>query len=214
MDGDGEPGEQDPRAFWESRYAEAARIWSGGANAVLMAEVEALVPGRALDLGCGEGGDTIWPAMKGWQVTAIDISPTAVSRARSAALESGVPPESVTWLVEDLSRWEPPGDYELVSACFLLSPLDFRRAEVLRRAAGAIVPGGHLLVVSHAAMPPWAAHHHEPHEMPTPEEELASLELLPDEWEVLKAETRKRAATGPNGEQAVLDDTVVLVRKL
>ncbi|KGM12493.1 methyltransferase type 12, partial [Cellulomonas bogoriensis 69B4 = DSM 16987] len=71
----------DPAAFWEDRYAGSGRVWSGEPNATLVDVVAGLTPGRALDLGCGEGGDAIWLARHGWDATGIDISPTAVARA-------------------------------------------------------------------------------------------------------------------------------------
>ena len=73
-------------AEWDARYVErdGAR-WSGRPNGRLLAEVAGLTPGRALDVGCGEGADAIWLARSGWTVTAIDISDVAVSRARKAA---------------------------------------------------------------------------------------------------------------------------------
>jgi 2-polyprenyl-3-methyl-5-hydroxy-6-metoxy-1,4-benzoquinol methylase len=77
-------------AEWDARYSErdGAR-WSGRPNGRLLAEVASLTPGRALDVGCGEGADAIWLARRGWTVTAIDISEVAVTRAREAAERAG-----------------------------------------------------------------------------------------------------------------------------
>ena len=89
------------------------------------------------------------------------------------------------------------------------------RAEILQRAAAAVAPGGHLLIVTHAALPPWAtqlhAHHHD---FPTPADEVASPHLAEGEWEVVIADVRSRATADPDGNPAVLDDTIVLVRRL
>jgi SAM-dependent methyltransferase len=62
-------------AEWDARYSErdGAR-WSGRPNGRLVAEVASLAPGRALDVGCGEGADATWLARRGWTVTAIDVS--------------------------------------------------------------------------------------------------------------------------------------------
>ena len=77
--------------FWEARYADADRIWSGRVNRAVADVAAGLEPGRALDLGCGEGGDAVWLARHGWAVTGVDLSPTAVARGRRAAAEAGVP---------------------------------------------------------------------------------------------------------------------------
>lgn len=221
--------EQDAVGFWEARYGERDRIWSGEPNQALVATVTGFAPGRALDLGCGEGGDSVWLAGRGWRVTAVDVSATAIGRARDLAARRHIPDGRITWLVEDLSGWNPPHGYELVSACFFQSPLEFARNAVLQRAASAVTPGGHVLVVSHAQPPPWAKSHdhgehgddrehgddgaHAAHHSVSPDEELAGLQLDDQAWEVLISEVRSRDAVGPDGERATLQDTVVLARR-
>lgn len=71
--------------FWEERYRQSERVWSGEPNSAVVAETAGLSPGRALDLGCGEGADAIWLAAHGWNVTGVDVSATAVERARLEA---------------------------------------------------------------------------------------------------------------------------------
>src|SRR5947209_14731828 len=62
-------------AEWDARYSERdGPMWSGRPNGRVVAEVTDVSPGRALDVGCGEGADAIWLARRGWAVTAIDIS--------------------------------------------------------------------------------------------------------------------------------------------
>src|ERR1051325_4669995 len=86
-------------AEWDARYRERdGAMWSGRPNGRLVAEVAALAPGRAFDVGCGEGGDAIWLARRGWTVTAIDISEVAISRAR-ASHPNG---RSVEWICGDV----------------------------------------------------------------------------------------------------------------
>jgi SAM-dependent methyltransferase len=232
--------EQDSVAFWESRYGERDRIWSGEPNQPLVATVGELAPGRAVDLGCGEGGDSVWLAGRGWHVTAIDVSATAIARARELAARRQIPDGRITWVVEDLSGWKPSDGYELVSACFFQSPVEFARNAVLQRAASAVTPGGHLLVVSHAEPPPWAKSHDHgdhadhadhgghgghgdhgdhgdhaghPHHSVSPAEELAGLQLDAAAWEILIAEIRSRDAVGPDGQRATLQDSIVFARR-
>lgn len=54
---------------------------------------------RVVDLGCGSGTDAIFLARQGFDVTAIDISPTALSQAEEKARKAGV---SVRWVLADV----------------------------------------------------------------------------------------------------------------
>ena len=56
-------------ADWDQRYG-GDRIWSGNPNGTLLVEIDSMPPGRALDVGAGEGGDALWLAGQGWDVTA------------------------------------------------------------------------------------------------------------------------------------------------
>lgn len=201
--------------FWEQRYAGSDKVWSGRANQALIDVAATLTPGRALDLGCGEGGDAVWLAQHGWEVMGVDISASAISRGRAAADALGLAPERIRFVAGDLESRMDSDPYDLVTACFLQSPVALSRAQILRRAADQVSQDGHLLIVSHAAPPPWSnfAHQH-PEGMPQPADELAALELPPDRWEVVLAEVRGREATGPDGTHAVLDDGIVLLRRL
>ncbi|ALJ19771.1 SAM-dependent methyltransferase [Microbacterium sp. No. 7] len=206
-----------PADYWEERYAGSDRVWSGRVNRVLADVASSLTPGRALDLGCGEGADVIWLAQQGWQATGIDISPTAVRRATAAAEAAGVA-DRARFLAVDLAAL-PEGEDDLVTASFLHSPVELPREEILRRAAARVAPGGHLLITSHAAPPPWSAAAHadadgHAHRFPTTEEEVAQLGLDPAHWRIVTAETRTREAVGLDGQTAALDDTVVLARRL
>jgi SAM-dependent methyltransferase len=133
--------------FWEALYQrDEHRIWSGNVNVNLRTEVEGLKPGRALDLGSGEGGDAIWLAKQGWTVDGVDISTTALARAEEAGAEAGV---TVNWLHRNILEWRPEAQYDLVSAQYMHLPPDLRR-DVFTAAAAAIRPGGSLLVVGHS----------------------------------------------------------------
>ena len=118
-------------AFWEARYSEKPQIWSGRVNPVMAGLVEPLAPGRALDLGCGEGGDAIWLAEHGWTVTAVDVSQVALDRGAARAADLGLP--GITWERHDLTATFPGGAFDLVSAQFFQSPIDFPRLDLLRQ---------------------------------------------------------------------------------
>lgn len=199
-------------AHWDGTYRETARRWSGRPNPVLVDVAGTLVPGRALDLGCGEGGDACWLAERGFTVTAVDVSATALERTSAHAVEAGVS-DRVTVARHDLADTFPAGVFDLVSAQYLHSPVDMPRAAILRRAAAAVAPGGMLLLVGHAALPPWAPNPDADISFPTPQEVLTDLALPTDTWHVQQAEVTSREATGPGGRTGVLTDSVVaLVR--
>jgi 2-polyprenyl-3-methyl-5-hydroxy-6-metoxy-1,4-benzoquinol methylase len=134
---------------WEERYSGEEKIWSGRPNVQLVAEVSRLTPGTALDVGCGEGGDVIWLAGQGWQVTGADFSANGLARAARHAAEAGVADRTDWWQV-DARTFDPEGrSFDLVTTHFLHPP-DGGMVEVAGRLAEAVAPGGHLLVVGHA----------------------------------------------------------------
>jgi len=199
-------------AAWEERYAAEDRFWSGRVNATTAAVVAGLEPGTALDVGSGEGGDAVWLAEHGWRATGVDVSATAARRAAALAASRGV---EADFRVGDGAA-SVPGEFDLVLASFLHSwEPDFPRLRLLREAGERVAPGGRLLVVSHAAPPPWAREvpEHAP-VMRAPDEELALLDLDAGRWEVEIVEVRRREATAPDGTPAHLDDGVLLLRRI
>jgi SAM-dependent methyltransferase len=200
---------------WDARYSEENRIWSGKANVELVAEVSDLAPGRALDLGCGEGADAVWLATRGWQVTAADISGVALGRAAQHAADAGV---TVDFQQHNLEKTFPAGEYDLVSAQFLHFWAEFDREKILRRAARSVAPGGVLLIEGHMDHGPFKQpvgqeeHGHKEIHFPTPAEVIAALELG-DAWEVLKAETHPRLQKGPDGDIIERTDSTVKLRR-
>jgi len=137
-------------ADWDGRYG-GDQMWSGNPNGALVAEAQALTPGRALDVGAGEGGDAIWLAERGWQVVASDVSARALERVAAGADARGV---TVERLVADANGAAPfeAGAFDLVIAMYASIPRtpDGRGvANVL----DAVAPGGTLLVVGHDLTP-------------------------------------------------------------
>lgn len=110
------------RASWEERWAQALRRDAEGVahrppNAHLIAELAEMRPGVALDAGCGHGAEALWLAMRGWRVTAVDFSETALAHGRSTAEAAGPHfAERIDWVMADLSAWTPePRRYDLVA---------------------------------------------------------------------------------------------------
>ncbi len=131
----------DARA-WDQRYAASDRVWSLGPNQFVATELADLAPAAALDLACGEGRNAIWLAGRGWRVTAVDFSQVAVERGRRIA--GDLP---ITWQVGDVLTVELPS-VDLAVLAYLQLAADERRLAV-RRAFGALRPGGTLFVVAH-----------------------------------------------------------------
>jgi SAM-dependent methyltransferase len=65
--------------------------WESGPRSELVELVESgrITPGRAIDLGCGAGADTVFLAGHGFDVIGVDLSPVAVRRARELATSVG-----------------------------------------------------------------------------------------------------------------------------
>jgi thioredoxin reductase/SAM-dependent methyltransferase len=138
------------QADWEHRYG-GDRVWSANPNGTLVNEVGDLPPGRALDVGAGEGADALWLAERGWQVTANDISAAALARVADEAARRGL---AVTTLRGDANDLDAFGSasYDLVSlqyGSFTRTP----EQRGLRNVLAAVAPGGTLLVVHHDLTP-------------------------------------------------------------
>lgn len=199
-----------PTDHWEQRYADSERIWSGQVNATLAEVTADLTPGTAIDLGCGEGGDVLWLAEQGWIAHGLDISPTAVDRARSEASARGL--EGASFTATDLDAWRPePESADLVTASFFQSEVALDRVSILRRAAAALRPGGHLVTISHAAPPSWAEHH--PAHMVNVRTEAEQLAQPAADWVVEVAEDRRRPAVSPDGTHGEHLDAVMVLRR-
>lgn len=64
----------------------------------------ALVPGRALDLGCGTGTNVLYLARHGWQVVGVDFAPNAIARAHRKLARAGLTPQQARCLVGDVTH--------------------------------------------------------------------------------------------------------------
>lgn len=183
---------------WDAVYAEGDRIWSGAPNGALVAEVAALPPGTAVDVGCGEGADAVWLAQRGWRVTALDVSAIALARAADHAAAAGVDVELVHagLLGADLGR------YDLVSAQY--PALLQEQGRSLAALLDLVAPGGTLLFVHHAQ----SDLDHARREGFDPADHVLPSDALPalgDAWEVLVHEERPRSVTGGAGAAHTVD---------
>ena len=202
-------GEVFGESFWDERYRSSQRVWSGNPNPQLVAEVAERPPGRALDVGCGEGADAIWLARRGWSVVAADISGVALERAAQHARDTDPTAAGrIEWQKVDLLVRPPEPDcFDLVSAQFIQLPEE-QRTRLFTALAAAVRDGGMLLVVGHhpsdlatgVPRPPV------PELFYTPEE-IAGL--LDGSWTIGACEARPRPASTPDGAQVTVHDTVL-----
>src|SRR5215212_159672 len=193
---------------WNQRYAGSNQIWSGQPNQALVTEVSDLPPGRALDVGCGEGADAVWLAQRGWDVTGLDVSRVALDRARLHARDAGV---VVRWVRAGLvEAGMPDRGFDLVSAQYpaLLHTPDHAPERAL---LSAVASGGILLVVHHAIDVKHAqAHGFDPADYVSPAD-VASL--LDENWALEVDEERPRhIATGAGAHHT--RDVVLRTRRL
>jgi len=131
---------------WDDRYRDRELLWTVEPNRFVVSAVGILDPGSALVLAAGEGRNAVWLAEQGWDVTAIDWSGVAIEKGTELAAQRGV---TVEWQQADLFEWEPgPDVYDLVTITYLQVPAPGRES-VWRKAASAVGPGGHLLLIGH-----------------------------------------------------------------
>jgi SAM-dependent methyltransferase len=192
---------------WDERYAGPELVWGSGPNCFVAEELAALPPGRAIDLGTGEGRNAIWLAERGFTVTAVDFSRVGLARAAGLAAGRGV---SVDWVHADLLDYQPtPGGYDLVLIAYIQLPAD-RLTALALTAATALAPGGTLLAVGHDR-DNLTRGHAGPKDLSvlwTPQVVTAGLTGLT----VQQAEQVNRTVTTPDGERTAIDTLVRAVR--
>jgi SAM-dependent methyltransferase len=196
------------RDDWNRRYEGAELLWSATPNRRLVAAVDGLAPGRALDVACGEGRNAVWLAEQGWEVTGVDFSEVGLAKARRLAGARGV---EVRWVQSDLLAYVPePAAYDLVVVLYLHLPAGERRA-VHGRLAGGVADGGTMVVLGHdrTNLTEGIGGPQDPEILLTPEEVAGELAGLTVE----RAERVVRPVTTDAGERTAVDALVVAVRR-
>ncbi|MEX0864785.1 MAG: class I SAM-dependent methyltransferase [Acidimicrobiia bacterium] len=200
-------------ADWDHRYS-GDHIWSGNPNHSLVAELTGVSPGRALDVGAGEGGDAIWLAEQGWKVTASDISQRALDRLAAEGDRHGLEIETHRTDANDFAAFET-GVFDLVTAHYVpIQRTPDNRA--MRNLLEAVAPGGTLLVVSHDLEPkhPSAeSEHGQPYDPDAYLQVADFIDVLQDspEWEIKTHEWRARPEGKPSPH---IHDIVLRARRI
>ena len=151
----------DSMSAWEKRYASTQRLWSEDVNELLPEFAAPLAPGRALDIGCGEGTDLLYLLERGWQVVGVDFSATAISRFLEGARQIGAA-DRATGLVGDARALHIEGLFDLVyTPASLASAQDdverkrfvFDRTMILVDECGMVMPVLHTPLIIPRASP-------------------------------------------------------------
>ena len=210
--------------YWEQHWRQgpaggAGSMGANPPNPYLAQETHDLVPGTALDAGCGGGAEAIWLAAAGWRVTAADISSGALTCAAGRAAAGGVS-ERVRWVEADLSLWDPGMRFDLVTTHYAHPATS--QLEFYDRLATWVALGGTLLIVghlhTHGATSDGHGHEHGHGHQPPVEASATAASItarLDDtEWEIVTADERHRTLTGHGAQAATLHDVVVRATRL
>jgi len=136
----------DVAAAWNERYTAAGELYGLEPNQFVAGELAGLSPRRVLDLGCGQGRNSVWLAGQGHDVTGLDVSDVGIGQARQLAAQVGV---DVDFRIADVvSEWEPDGAYDLVLLSYLQLPPEMRKA-VHAKAIASLAPGGEVFLIAH-----------------------------------------------------------------
>ena len=197
---------------WNERYAGKSAMWSGKVNPVLEAVAQTLSPGRALDIGCGEGADALHLAELGWNTLGVEASSVALWRAHQEATSRSIAtPLSIDWRVADISQpWEwREGEFDLVSLQFIHTD-PATRSRIWSEAVSAVAAGGTLLIVGHDEADAAKGVMRPPAELCFDVDELRAV--VPPDWTSVVTEVRKRIQVVDGIEKTVGDVVLVATR--
>jgi tellurite methyltransferase len=128
---------------WVREYARTPEryIWGKAPSGFAREIADRLSPGaRVLDLGCGEGRDSVYFASRGFEVTGLDVSADALVKGRRLADEQQL---QIRWLCRSMLEAPVVGRFDLVYSCGSVHHLPRRdRDRLFRRLRLLTAPGG------------------------------------------------------------------------
>jgi SAM-dependent methyltransferase len=130
------------RDFWNGKFKDPATQFRREPSRLLVDSINGRKPGMALDLGMGQGRNTIFLAQRGWDVTGVDLSDVAVRQATTRAAELHV---NITAIVDDLDHYQPGSNKWDLIALFYIHAW-YHGAKPAKRLTTALKPGGLLVV--------------------------------------------------------------------
>ncbi len=136
------------KQFYEITYRYFRAPWDIGPREELVSLVESgrINPCRAIDLGCGAGGNAIYLAQHGFEVTGVDYAGAAIEKSRARASEAGV---QANFIVDDLTNLQHiSGKFTFLLDYGVLDDLRPRQREpYLRNLLSLTHPGSHYLLL-------------------------------------------------------------------
>jgi SAM-dependent methyltransferase len=140
----GQSVDQHDRDFWNGKFSDPQTQFNHQASRLLVDAIRGRTPGRALDLGMGEGRNAIFLAQQGWQVTGVDLSDVAVARAKTRAAQLHV---NLTAIVDNLDHYAPGNSHwDLIALFYMHAWYHSAKPAVPQRLVAALKPGGLLVM--------------------------------------------------------------------
>ena len=134
------------RIMFNNIYKSTTPEFATQPNALLISTVEARKPGRALDIGMGQGRNSVFLAMKGWDVTGFDISDEGLAVARKNAQRAGVKLNAIHVAEEDFDYGTDQWDLIVL----VYGPFPVTSAAYVERLRKAMKPGGIIVIESYS----------------------------------------------------------------
>ncbi|GAB4589717.1 methyltransferase domain-containing protein [Nocardia sp. IFM 10818] len=216
-------------AEWDEHYARTELVWGAPPSDTVVEQVfglERRLPAgpftvgeprpelpRALDLGCGDGRNTLWLATHGWQVDAVDFSQTGIDKGRTVASRlSRSVRGRISWHCADVTELDGTdltGPYELILMVFLQLPGADRRT-LLLRAVEMLSPEGTLLILGNDTLNRTEGYggEQDPDRLFTPNDIVDELSVAGDEIRIRVAERIAR----PTEHRDAIDALVVATK--
>lgn len=136
----------DARQRWDLRFEAADGFLFGSEPNRWLVSAEPWLPRRArvLSVADGEGRNSVWLAAQGHRVTAFDLSPVGVARAREFAASREV---AVEFHLGDAAAWAWEHEvYDAVAAIFIQFAPPELRERIFAGIAQVLAPGGVLIL--------------------------------------------------------------------
>jgi 2-polyprenyl-3-methyl-5-hydroxy-6-metoxy-1,4-benzoquinol methylase len=89
---------------WNERFSTDKYIYGKNPNKFFKEQIDKLNPGRLLLLGEGEGRNSVYAAINGWEVDAVDFSQTAKEKALKLAKKNNV---NINYTISNLTDFAP-----------------------------------------------------------------------------------------------------------